>query len=162
MHGKVLFQNCRGFCQHHSALVLVADGFGLAIFGLILVEISFAFLQRSWDVCLFGKFGAEWGASPYQTLRVVVWGELAPKQPPEFRSLILLVIFVATVSSCVRDFSIANSCLPQDLQSSVISTGLTNVVLFSCYLKVIRKLFPQQCQVRFHLKTEAFPLVPIL
>ena len=47
-----------------------------------------------------------------------------------FCSLIPLAIFVATVSSCVHEFNIANSCLPRDLQSSVIPAGSTNVVFF--------------------------------
>ena len=50
-----------------------------------------------------------------------------------FCSLICLAIFVATVNSCVNEYNIANSCLPRDSQSSVISTGSANVVRFrSC------------------------------
>ena len=65
----------------------------------------------------------EWlsGASSRQSNR---------KNSQPFCSLIPLVIFVATISSCVHEFSIANSCLPRDLQSCVISAGSTNVVFF--------------------------------
>lgn len=131
---RCCFRAIGGFCQHYSALVFVAAGCGLAIFGFILVEISFPLLQCSWEVCLLvGNFWLmkgrlqtkflEWlsGASSRQSNR---------KNCQPFCSLIRLAIFVATVNVCVPEFSIANSCLPQNLQSCVISAGSTNIVFF--------------------------------
>ena len=46
-----------------------------------------------------------------------------------FCSRIPRAIFTATANSCVQEVSMAKSCLPRALQSSVISTGSTNVVL---------------------------------
>ena len=75
MHGKVLFQGCRGFCQHYSALVFVAHGFGLAIFGFMLVEKSASLVEN---------LGLSKARLQTKFLELLSGGELAPKQPPEF------------------------------------------------------------------------------